>query len=436
MDIFLNSLKKAIIHLETVDKVFSEGEYPEKEIYLKIKDDLNALNTKLPFNKFSEELYVGGKKRNSSNNQGYARQMILSDVIEYIINGRGYFYAIRNKEAMKIYFRIILDIINQLMIFDSIVVETEIREKLLEDLKNNIGDDFFKEDDRKNEHKALLLHNAPIGLPLRNLEVNTEVLKELGLTEADKEKAIKKLEEYYDSILPKTAGGLWGELIVYLYILRNNLGFVFPLLLNQRLLTGETKVYLKPPDLLLLPYGQQTFYGIEVGGGKEVQSGNFSIITGLPTATKANMDNPKRCCICGKWMLFCPRVVEDYSDIDKKIENIQKPIKCLNDCGLFYTKEQILEGNCPYAMHKGGNPENYVMKMKGDTYHFHLKCLRADPRGSQDISENNIVAYYPYVKGLEEFESMKVDPVIINQKIEELKKYLSAINEKEENLKD
>jgi len=361
--------------------------------------------------------------------------MILSDIIEYIINGRGYFYAIKNKEAMKIYFRIILNIINQLMIFDSIVVETEVRKKLLEDLKNNIGDDFFKEDDRRKEHEALLLHNSPIGLPLRNLEVSNEVLEKLGLTEADKEKAIKKLEEYYDSILPKTAGGLWGELIVYLYILRNNLGFVFPLLLNQRLLTGETKVYLKPPDMLLLPYGQQTFYGIEVGGGKEVQSGNFSIITGLSTATKANMDNPKRCCICGKWMLFCPQVVEDYSDIDKKIENVQKPLKCLKDCRLF-TKEQILEGKCSYAMHKGGNPENYVMKMKGETYHFHLNCLRADPRGSQDVSENNIVAYYPYVKGLEEFESMKIDPVIINQKIEELKKYLSAINEKEENLED
>jgi len=204
------------------------------------------------------------------------------------------------------------------------------------------------------------------------------------------------------------------------------------LLLNQRLLTGESKVYLKPPDMLLLPYGQQTFYGIEVGGGKEVQSGNFSIITGLPTATKANMDNPKRCCICGKWMLFCPQVVEDYCDIDKKIEDVQKAIKCTQNCR-FFTKEDILKGKCPYAMHKGGNPENYVMKMKSSSYHFHYNCLKADAHGRDNITESSIVAYYPYVKGLEEFENMRADPVVVEKKIEELKKYLSEINEKQEN---
>src|SRR3989338_7975191 len=159
MDTFLDSLKKAIIHLEVIDKVFSESEFPEKDIYLKIKDNLNSLNNKLPANKFSEELYVGGKKRNASNNQGYARQMILADLIEYIINGRGYFYAIRNKDAMKAYIRIILEIVNQLMVFDSLVVEVEVRKKLLEELKNKLGDDFFKEDERKLEHEALLLHD-------------------------------------------------------------------------------------------------------------------------------------------------------------------------------------------------------------------------------------------------------------------------------------
>lgn len=434
MEIFLNPLKKSINHLEIIDKVFSNSTYPEKDIYLKIKDELKRLDTKIPFNKFSEELYVGGKKRNSSNNQGYARQMILSDIVEYIINGRGYFYAIRNKEAMKTYIEIILTIVNQLMIYDSISVDIPLRKRLLEELQAEMGGDFFKEEERKIEHEALLLHSSPIGLPLRNNEVNNSVLEKLGLTEFEKGKAIKRLEEYYDSLLPKTAGGLWGELIVYIYILRTNLGFVFPLLLNQRLLTGESgssRLYLKPPDLLLLPYGKQNFYGIEVGGGKEVQSGNFSIITGLPTATKANMDNPKRCCICGKWMLFCPQVIKDYSDNDKSLGDIEKPIKCISDCKI-YTKEQILEGKCPYAMHKGGKPQEYVMNMKGETYHFHLNCLKNDSLGKKDISENSIVAYYPYVRGLEEFENMKVDVDIVKQKIEELKQYLSKINEKSE----
>ena len=221
MDIFLKSLKKSIKHLEIIDKVFSNSDYPEKEIYKKIKKNIAEFNSKLPFNKFNEELYVGGKKRNYANNQGYGRQMILSDVIEYIINGRGYFFAIRNKEAMKSYIRIIIELVNQLMIMDSIVVETQIRKKLLEELKEVIGeDDFFKEEGRRIEHEALLLHEQPIGFPLKNIQISEETLTKLGLNEVDKSKAIKRLETYYDSLLPKIAGGLWGELLTYAYLER------------------------------------------------------------------------------------------------------------------------------------------------------------------------------------------------------------------------
>lgn len=432
MDIFLKSLKQSIKHLEIIDNVFSNSEYDDKEIYLKIKENLLEFNSKIPFNKFNEELYVGGKKRNSSRNQGYGRQMILSDIIEYIINGRGYFYAIRNKEAMKSYLRIIIEIVNQLMIMDSIVINLDIRKKILEELKEGIGEvDFFKEEDRKKEHEALLLHKQPIGFPLKNTIISNEVLEKLELTEAEKSKAINKLETYYDSLLPKTAGGLWGELLTYAYLLRLNVGFIFPLLLNQRLLTGENNIFLKPPDLLLLPYGKQTFYGIEIGAGKDVQSGNFSIITGLPTATKANMDNPKRCCVCGKWMLFCPKVVEEYTNTDNEVAEMHKPIKCLTDCNKF-SKEEILEGKCSFAMHKGGNPKKYLMQMKGSTYHFHLKCLLNDDDGKNQISENKIVSYYPYISGLEEFEKMDIDKELIDKKIEELKKYIAETNQEKD----
>lgn len=428
MDIFLKSLKKSIQHLEIIDEVFSNSDYPEKEIYAGIKNKISDLNSKLSFNKFNEELYVGGKKRNYSNNQGYARQMILSDIIEYIINGRGYFYAIRNKEAMQNYLGIIIELVNQLMILDSIVVEIEIRKKLLEELEEKIGvNDFFKEEDRKTEHEALLLHEYPIGFPLNDPEISDATLNKLGLEQKDKNKAINRLETYYDSLLPKTAGGLWGELLTYAYLLRLNVGFIFPLLLNQRILTGDNNVFLKPPDLLLLPYGKQTFYGIEIGAGKDVQSGNFSILTGLPTATKANMDNPKRCCICGKWMLFCPMVIKKYSNLDEEITNIKKPVKCVSECNKF-SKEEILEGKCPFAMHKGGEPKNHLMEMKGSTYHFHLNCLLGDEEGKNQISENKIVSYYPYVSGLEEFEKMDIDPELVDKKIEELKKYIEETN--------
>jgi hypothetical protein len=375
---------------------------------------------------------VGGKKRNSSNNTGYGRQMILSDIIEYIINGRGYYYAVRSREAMKTYIRIILELVNQLMIFDSLVVNVNLRREVLDRLKREIGPSFFKEKDREMEHEALYTHDSPLGFPLREPHVNQDALTKLGLGEKDTNKAIGRMETYYDSLLPKTAGGLWGELLVYIYLLRKDVGFIFPLFLNQRLLGGTERVFLKPPDLLLLPYGRETFFGIEVGAGKDVQSGNFSIVTGIPTATKANADNPKRCCICGKWMLFCPKVVREYSDVDKEISNLRKPINCLDECDI-YKREEILAGKCFYAMHKGGKPKNYVMQMTSSSvYHFHLNCLNNDPDGAGEISEGKIIMYYPYVDGLEKFDDFNVDRRAIQSKIDEFKCELSKLNYPEE----
>lgn len=432
MDIFLESLKKSIEHLQIIDSVFSQSNYPESAIYNKIKDNLKQLDETLLQNAFKEELYVGGKKRNTSNNTGYGRQMILADVIEYIINGRGYYYAVRNRAAMKAYIRIILEMVNQLMIFDSLVVNVALRKKVLDKLKQEIGSSFFKEKDREMEHDALYSYDFPIGFPLKSVHINQEVLTKLGLKNGEDKKALSKLEAYYDSLLPKTAGGLWGELLVYIYLLRINVGFIFPLFLNQRLLTGNERVFLKPPDLLLLPYGRETFFGIEVGAGKDVQSGNFSIVTGIPTATKANADNPKRCCICGKWMLFCPKVIQEYSNLDENISELKKPIKCLEECDI-YKREEILRGKCFYAMHKGGETKNNVMQMSSSSvYHFHLNCIMNDPDGKSSVSENKIVMYYPYVGGLEEFEKLHVDEAVIQSKINEFKNQLSKLNYPEE----
>ena len=432
MDIFLESLKKSIEHLQIIDSVFSESSYPESKIYKQIKDNIKSLDNTRTENKFSEELYVGGKKRNSASNTGYGRQMVLSDVIEYIVNGRGYYYAIRNRNAMKAYIRIILEMVNQLMIFDSLVVNIELRKKLLEELEHKFGEELFKGSDRKMEHEALYLHDSPLGFPLHNQKINPEVVKKLGLTpNKDEKKALDRIETYYDSLLPKTAGGLWGELLVYIYLLRKDFGYIFPLFLNQRILSGNEKVFLKPPDLLLLPYGRETFFGIEVGKGKDIQSGNFSIVTGIPTATKANTDNPKRCCICGKWMLFCPIVIENYSDIDKHIDNLKTPINCMTECKI-YKPEEILDGKCSYAMHKGGKPKEYVMLMtSSSTYHFHLNCLKNDSEGTKDVNKNKIVMYYPYVDGLDKFDDSLIDKDLVDMKISDLKDKLSELNKKE-----
>ena len=82
MDIFLDALKKSVRHLEIIDKIFSRTDHPNKKEYRKIKKRILKLNSNDPNLKFTDSLYVGGKS--GSGLTGYGRQMILSDIIQYI----------------------------------------------------------------------------------------------------------------------------------------------------------------------------------------------------------------------------------------------------------------------------------------------------------------------------------------------------------------
>jgi len=421
MDVFLDALMKSVVHLKTIDEVLSEEEYDEKDLYLKIKENIKKLNEKTGFYKFSDEIYVGGKK---GGKKGYGRQMILSDLITYIIVGRGYFYAVKSKEAMQNFIKITLNVINQLMIFDSLTTNAELRKKVLLELERRIGKDFFKEENRKKEHDALKVYKGPIGLPLEKFEPGKEVLRMLS---CDKKEAQKRLENWFDSLLPKELG-LWGELIVYVYLLRQKMGYILPLLLTQYLISGYHDNILKVPDFLIIPFGmKEKAIGIEVGGGKEAQSTKFSLLTWTPISTKVNADNPKRCPICGKWILFCPMVIDRFSNLDFEITDMTAPIKCLKECNI-YSKEDIIQGKCPYSSVKGIEPKEHVMKFKYNpkTYHYHLQCALKDPQASEMIREENVVTYYPYIKGLEDLENLitREDKTYV---IEKLKKKIKEL---------
>lgn len=428
MDILLSSLTRSLKHLDVLDRTFSCIDYPEKDLYLELKKEIRKIDDETPENRFSEEFYVGGKKRGP---YGYSRPMILSDIFEFITNGRGYFYAVRSEANMKRYLKLILLLIDQLMIFDSITVNIELRKSLLTALCNELSGYFLKDADRKREHESLLIHDGPIGFPIKNPHIKDEVLKTLQVP--DEDQAIGILDEYYDSLLPKTGGGLWGELLVYTYLLRRNLGYVFPLLLNQRLLSGRFDDNLKPPDFLLFTYAfsekeKTRLLGIEVGAGKEIQTGDFSTITGIPTVTKANADLPKRCTLCGKWILFCPVVIDRFADLDFNIPDLHKPIKCLEECPNF-KKEEILDGKCSYVMHKGGDLSNSIMLTKGNInkYHVHLICLLKDKQGKTSISTSKIITYYPYVTGLEKIEQISKSKKFYEEQIECLKKQIEIL---------
>lgn len=430
MDILLDSLMKSVRHLQVIDEAFSEENYQDKDLYLGIKDKIKLLNKKTGF-LFSDEIYVGGKK---GGKRGYGRQMILSDIITYIIAGRGYFYAVKSKECMETFIEITLNIINQLMFFDSLTTNIELREKVLDKLREAIGGDFFKEEARYQEYRALKVYDGAIGLPLEEFRPDKKVLIILS---SNKKEARKRLENWFDSLLPKELG-LWGELIVYVNLLRQKMGYVLPLLLTQYLVSGYHDNILKVPDFLIIPFNiEEKTFGIEVGGGKETQSTKFSNLTGITIATKANADNPKRCPICGTWILFCPMIIKRFCNQDFEILNMSAPVKCLDECDIYQDKEDIMRGKCPFSSVKGIRPENHVMEFKYSptAYHFHLRCALKDTEASKDIKRNNIVTYYPYIKGLEDIEGLiREDKEYIigklKKKVKELEKKLAKGQQK------
>jgi len=184
--------------------------------------------------------------------------MILADFIEYIFLGRGY-YAIKKVEDKENFIKAILYFVNLLICYEEMTISDSLRKKYLKELaKNNFS---IKKEEK---YKELINFSGKIGLSEKDTD------------------APKKLNRYFDSFFPKTAGGLWHELLVYIFLLRNDIGYIIPLLLHQRILSG--KKHIVPPDFLVITY-EKDLYGIEVGTKKEIQSGTFSLQTNIPTAT-------------------------------------------------------------------------------------------------------------------------------------------------------
>jgi len=416
VDIFLEALKKSVSHLQIIDNVLSNENYPEAAEYQTIKQKIIDLNEKIPNSKFTDLLYVGGKKRGK---KGFHRHMILGDMIEYIFFGRGYYFMDGDIDRKKVFIEILLNAINLLLIMDSLTVEVRLRKKVLEELESNLGVDFFKNDDMKLLHKALKKHQSSIGFDTREEDLSSEVDQIVNNVVGDT-KNRKKLDDYYDSLLAKTGGGLWNELIVFFYLLRRTSAYILPLLLIQRIFSKDDM--LKPPDYLVFDK-QKRLFGIEVGGGKETQSGNFASKTGATMVTTQNTNVPPRCPICGKWLLFCPKVINDCCDIEKNpLLRIKKEVRCAEECPLF-NKEQVISGECPYIQYHGKVSEdtqnNSQQKIKFDSeYHYHYSCIRQiqdsvalnkiqnQASSARQSGITVLKTDYPYVSGIDVLEKL------------------------------
>jgi hypothetical protein len=232
----------------------------------------------------------------------------------------------------------------------------------------------------------------------------------IGLPKKESE-APSHLDKYFDSLLPKTAGGLWHELLVYIYMLRNNFGYIIPLLLSQRLISLNSSIV--PPDFLILSFDKR-IYGVEVGMKKEIQSGTFSLQTAIPTATidTINSRASDRCPICKKWIPFCEFVIEKYSNFNKKIENIK--IKCLEECNI-YSSEEIADGACAYTKYSRNKAISleYAQHQYATGLHYHYKCVlnNLSQEEKEIIVDSKdriaLITHYPDYSGLKELIKKK-----------------------------
>ena len=373
----LKRLADSTKHLEALHKIFVNKNNYDKadldtfDIYIENDRNLSGVLRDL---QLYEELYSID-----------SRQMILSDLYEYIFFARG-FYGLNSTDEKEKFVKAILTFVNLLMCYESITVSSKLRKRVLIELGKAIPivekEEYFTELKRFKEN---------IGLPK-------------GETQAP-----IYLQRYFDKMLPKTAGGLWHELLVFIFILRSGYGYIVPLLLAQRLLGKENN--LVPPDFLLITYDKHV-YGIEVGIKKEIQSGSFSLKTAIPTATvdTINSRNSDRCPACKRWIQFCPFVIKKYSDFSYNLKKIK--VKCLDECDEFSRKE-ILSGKCKYTKYSRNKAKTlkHTHHDYADGLHYHYRCVLANVQNTMKVqimkAEDNVAikTHFPYYAGLEDLET-------------------------------
>jgi len=191
-----DNIIKSIEHLKILHDTFSdEGNFSDEEDFNIYNENYQKLEDifSMPEVEMHQQLY------NQKN-----RQMILADILEYIFISRGIFFITegsRTPEAKKekrgLFIKAILYFVNLLMSYESMTVDDWLRAKYLEKIKLDIpevGEEALYED----------LYNFK---------------GKVGLTQKESD-ADRKLNRYFDKILPKTAGGLWHELLVFIFLLR------------------------------------------------------------------------------------------------------------------------------------------------------------------------------------------------------------------------
>jgi hypothetical protein len=374
MEKIFENMRKVITHLEILHSTFNDidRDHPESPLPL----DLTLYQKNLE--NFQQIISEGGFASELYNQKG--RQMILADFFEYVFFGRMY-VALRTREDKEKFFRAILHFVNMLMCYEAMTVTDELRERFVtalgEGLPEIASEDHFEE---------LKNFTGKVGLTTEESDANAT------------------LNRYFDKLLPKTAGGLWHELLVYIFMIRSDFGYVVPLLQTQRIIGNNDHIV--PPDFLIITKDRR-IYGVEVGTKKEIQSGSFSIRTAIPTATidTINSRSSDRCPICHKWILFCPFIINNFSNFDYEIHKPE--VRCCEGCTIFNT-EQVAAGECTYTKYRRNRTQaEHTHHAYSNNYHYHYQCVlnAVDEELKQQIIEAKdstaLKTHYPYYAGLE-----------------------------------
>ena len=358
MRLLFNRLNLLSKHLILLDKTFRKKENYSNEIdYVIYNENLTRFEKlvakeKLKYDRIkAKESDKGIRVWYSFVDEIYSqssRQMKLADAIEFLFFSRGVYYLFQSekfkKERVSKFLELNLRFVNMLMIYETLTVDNKLRKAFLSNLISVVRKDIgFAE--------------------LKNWKDC------VGLDKKDKKFKKNAPNIYFDSLLPKTAGGLWHEILVYCFILKYNIGYIFPLLLTQKPISREHK--LSPPDLIVLHNKTFKYYGIEIGNLKERQSGGFMAPSGIPVIPidTLNARISDRCHLCRKWIGICPKVINDFSDT-KDSPPINE-IRCLTECEI-YTLNEKLNGKCKYMKFRYKN-KNWSYRF-ADNKHYHYHC--------------------------------------------------------------
>ena len=345
-------------HLSLVDEICAQvdGEY-------RAEKDITAA---LPgYRAIADQLYAGQS----------GRQMVLGDVLTYILAGRGYWAAGHEEETFRSYLEVIMHVVNLVLIQESILSS------------------------RISERREFLQRLRAAGIQGFFASEAEEQLYERLVQSEDQVRPGDPLYKTMDSLLPKSAG-VAIELLVFVYLLKRAIGYVLPLLFTQRIFRGAESF--APPDYLILRSGGQVI-GVEVGGGlgiygtpsrgKLQQVNRFVQDTSIPAVTASMPHMQYRCPTCSSWPLFCPEVIERVAT---SWGGDESHISCV-DCPRYD------DGRCEFILYKG------QLEVGGDVRHYHYQHVRdmdyvvnRSLRSDAD-KRRKLVSYFPFVEGLERF---------------------------------